>query len=115
MNFQYREIFQTTGIPFLDRMYKDILAPQIHFGLSTLVTNEKYLTLTPNVQILIIKEFLKESKKNTMTALQQDASLIPYLMEYKINNLPKIQRKVLDEVLGKEYIDTLIKEFQSAK
>ena len=115
LNFQYREIFQTTGIPFLDRMYKDILAPQIHFGLSTLVTNEKYLTLTPNVQILIIKEFLKESKKNTMTALQQDASLIPYLMEYKINNLPKTQRKVLDEVLGKEYIDTLIKEFQSAK
>ena len=48
------------------------------------------------VQILIIKEFLKESKKNTMTALQQDASLIPYLMEYKINNLPKTQRKVLD-------------------
>jgi len=115
LNFQYREIFQTTGIPFLDRMYKDILAPQIHFGLSTLVTNEKYLTLTPNVQILIIKKFLKESKKNTMTSLQQDESLIPYLMEYKINNLPKAQRKVLDEVLGKEYIDTLIKEFQSDK
>ena len=115
LNFQYREIFQTTGIPFLDRMYKDILAPQIHFGLSTVVTNEKYLTFTPNVQILIIKEFLKEAKKNTMTALQQDESLIPYLMEYKINNLPKTQRKVLDEILGKEYIDTLIKEFQSAK
>ena len=29
--------------------------------------------------------------------------------------LPKTQRKVLDEILGKEYIDTLIKEFQSAK
>ena len=25
LNFQYREIFQSTGIPFLDRMYKNLL------------------------------------------------------------------------------------------
>jgi len=113
LNIGYSEIFKTTGIPFLDRMYKNILAPQIHLALSDIVTSPKYLSMSSNVQVYVIKEFIKEAKKNTMKALQSDASLIPYLMEYQISNIPKDKRKVLDEVLGKDYIDTLIKEFQS--
>ena len=115
LNIAYNEIFRTTGIPFLDREYKNVLAPQIHIGLSKLVTSQKYLSLNPNIQLLIVKEFLTEAKKNAMTALQSKPELIPYLMEYQISNIPKTQRQALNSVLGKDYIDTLIKEFQSGK
>ena len=50
-----------------------------------------------------------------MKALQSKPELIPYLMEYQISNIPKTQRQALDSILGKDYIDTLIKEFQSGK
>lgn len=115
LNIAYNEIFRTTGIPFLDREYKNLLAPQIHIGLSKLVTSQKYLSLNPSIQLLIVKEFLTEAKKNTMKALQSKPELIPYLMEYQISNIPKTQRQALDSILGKDYIDTLIKEFQSGK
>jgi len=112
LNFQYREIFQSTGIPFLDRMYKNLLAPQIHLGLSTLVQSPGYLKLTPNVQRLFIKEFLTTAKKNATQTLQKDPSLVPYLMEYQFYNMSVEKRKVINEVLGKDYIDTLLNEFQ---
>jgi len=112
LNFQYREIFQSTGIPFLDRMYKNLLAPQIHLGLSTLVQSPGYLKLTPNVQRLLIKEFLTAAKKNATQTLQKDPTLVPYLMEYQFYNMSVEKRKVINEVLGKDYIDTLLNEFQ---
>ena len=112
LNFQYREIFQSTGIPFLDRLYKNLLAPQIHLGLSTLVQSPGYLKLTPNVQRLLIKEFLTAAKKNATQTLQKDPTLVPYLMEYQFYNMSVEKRKVINEVLGKDYIDTLLKEFQ---
>jgi len=115
LNISYREIFQTTGIPFLDRMYKNIFAQKIHFGLSTIVQAPGYVNLRPNAQLMFLKAFLKQAKLETRIELQSDESLIPYLMEYNISNINPIIRKNLDEILGKEYIDTLIKEFQSGK
>ena len=115
LNISYREIFQTTGIPFLDRMYKNIFAQKIHFGLSTIVQAPGYVNLRPNAQLMFLKAFLKQAKLETRIELQSDESLIPYLMEYNISNVNPIIRKNLDEILGKDYIDTLIKEFQSGK
>ena len=115
LNISYREIFKTTGIPFLDRMYKNIFAQKIHFGLSAMVQAPGYTNLTPNAQLMFIKTFLKQAKLETRIKLQSDESLIPYLMEYNISNIDSILRRNLDDVLGKNYIDTLIKEFQSGK
>ena len=115
LNISYREIFKTTGIPFLDRMYKNIFAQKIHFGLSTMVQTPGYTNLTPNAQLMFIKAFLKQAKLETRIELQSDESLIPYLMEYHISNINPIIRKNLDEILGKDYINTLIEEFQSGK
>jgi hypothetical protein len=48
-----------------------------------------------------------------MKVLQNDASLVPYLMEYDISKIPSDQRKILNDVLGSDYINTLLREFQS--
>jgi len=113
LNFQYREIFRSTGIPVLDRAYKNVFAPMIHNGLSQLVEGVGYQNMSINMKRLFIKEFIKGAKEDTMKALQDDASLVPYLMEYDISKIPSDQRKILNDVLGSGYINTLLKEFQN--
>ena len=113
LNFQYREIFRSTGIPVLDRAYKNVFAPMIHNGLSQLVEGVGYQNMSINMKRLFIKEFIKGAKEDTMKILQADASLVPYLMEYDISKIPSAQRKILNDILGADYINTLLKEFQN--
>lgn len=113
LNFRYREIFQSTGIPVLDRAYKNIFAPKIHFGLSAIVESTGYQSLNINMKRFIIKEFIKGARKETMEELQADASLVPYIMEYNFSKIPKSQLSIIYDALGKDYLNTLIKEFQS--
>ena len=113
LNFQYREIFRSTGIPVLDRAYKNVFAPMIHNGLSQLVEGVGYKNMSINMKRLFIKEFIKGAKEDTMKVLQADASLVPYLMEYDISKIPSAQRKILNDILGADYINTLLKEFQN--
>ena len=113
LNFQYREIFRSTGIPVLDRAFKNVFAPIIHNGLSQLVEGVGYQNMSINMKRLFIKEFIKGAKEDTMKALQADASLVPYLMEYDISKISSDQRKILNDVLGSGYINTLLKEFQN--
>jgi hypothetical protein len=47
-----------------------------------------------------------------MEELQSDASLVPYLMEYNFTKIPKDQLRVIHDAIGKDYLNTLIKEFQ---
>ena len=47
--------------------------------------------------------------------MQKDTSLAPYLMQLKINALDKDTRKILDEVIGIDYIDNLLKELKKVK
>ena len=48
-----------------------------------------------------------------MEELQADASLVPYIMEYNFSKIPKSQLSIIYDALGKDYLNTLIKEFQS--
>jgi len=113
LNFQYREIFRSTGIPVLDRAFKNVFAPMIHNGLSTIVEGLGYQNMSVNMKRLFIKEFIKGAREDTMKVLQNDASLVPYLMEYDISKISSDQRKILNDVLGSDYINTLLREFQS--
>jgi len=112
LNFTYSEIFKSTGIPVLDRAYKNVFAPMIHLGLSSVVESQGYKNLSVVQQRLVIKELVKGFKKDTMKALQSDASLVPYIMEYNISKIPSSQRAIIDEVIGKDYLNNLILEFQ---
>lgn len=112
LNFTYSEIFKSTGIPVLDRAYKNVFAPMIHLGLSSVVESQGYKNLSVVQQRLVIKELVKGFKKDTMKALQSDASLVPYIMEYNISKIPSSQRAIIDEAIGKDYLNNLILEFQ---
>ena len=80
--------------------------------MSGVVQSEGYKNLSIPQKHLVIKTFLSEAKKETMEVLQQDSSLLSYVMEYNIAKLPKAQRKVIDDIMGKDFINNLIKEYQ---
>ena len=113
LGIKYFEIFRSTGIPFLDRMYKNLLAPAIHVELSKIVQSDAYLNLPPSAQVMAIKDYIKDIKKEIMETLSTDPSLVPYLMEYDLRNISKDEKRLIEDVLGKEYLNTLIKYFQS--
>ena len=94
-------------------MYKNLLAPAIHVELSKIVQSDAYLNLPPSAQVVAIKEYIKDIKKEITEILSADPSLVPYLMEYDLRNLPKDEKRLIEDVLGKEYLNTLIKHFQS--
>lgn len=112
LNIQYREIFRSTGIPVLDRAFKDAFAPMVHNGLSKIVEQPGYQLLSINMKRLFINEFIKGAKKDTMEILQNDASLVSYIMEYNVSKIPRSQRNVLNDVLGANYLNQLILSFQ---
>ena len=113
LNFRYNEIFRSTGIPVLDRAFKNLFAPKIHLGLSAIVDSAGYQSLDVNMKRLVIKQFIQGARKETMEELQADASLVPYLMEYNFSQVPKDQLKIIYDAIGKDYLNTLIKEFQN--
>jgi hypothetical protein len=96
-------------------MYKNLLAPTIHVELSKIVQSDAYLNLPPSAQVMAIKEYIKEIKKDITETLSSDESLVPYLMEYDLRNISKDEKRLIEDVLGKEYLDTLIKYFQSQR
>ena len=112
LNFRYNEIFRSTGIPVLDRAYKNLFAPKIHLGLSAIVESAGYQSLGIPMKRLIIKQFISGAKKETMEELQSDASLVPYLVEYNFSNIPKDQLRIIHDAIGKDYLNTMLKEFQ---
>ncbi len=112
LNIRYNEIFRSTGVPVLDRAYKNVFAPKIHFGLSAIIDSPAYQNLSIPLKRVTIKTYLKDARKETMEELQSDASLVPYLMEYNFTKIPKDQLRVIHDAIGKDYLNTLIKEFQ---
>ena len=115
LNFTYSEIFKSTGIPVLDRAYKNVFALLVQTKLSQLVETDAYKSLPLSLQYYTIKESIKQYKKQTTKQLQSDPSLVPYLMEYQLNNIPKAKRDVIDDMIGKSYLNDLILEFQKSK
>ena len=105
------EIFRRTGIPELDEALKKIIAPKIAIGISALVESPGYKNLNNQQKTLLLKKTITKIKKDASDKIKRDSDLVPYLMRYEIEKLPKDKRKFLDGILGKEYLDTLIKEF----
>ena len=115
LGFDYREIFRSTKIPELDRAYKDKLAVSIGFGLSSIISTPQYQNMTDSFKSLVVKKSLEKFKKEAKEEMQKDTSLAPYLMQVKINALDKDTRKILDDVVGLDYIDNLLKELKKVK
>ena len=115
LGFDYREIYRSTKIPELDRAYKDKLAVSIGFGLSSIVSTPEYQNMTDSFKSLIVKKSLEKFKKEAKEEMQKDISLAPYLMQVKINALDKDTRRILDDVVGLDYINDLLKELKKVK
>jgi len=103
-----REIFISTKIPELDRAYKDILSFKIGYGISKLVETDSYKTLPFNTQIIVVKNALAKVKEETKKELQKDSSLIPYILQYKLNQFSKDERRVINDAIGMDYLETII-------
>ena len=84
----------------------------VHNGLSKIVEQPGYQLLSINMKRLFINEFIKGAKKDTMEILQNDASLVSYIMEYNVSKIPRSQRNVLNDILGADYLNQLILSFQ---
>jgi hypothetical protein len=115
LGFEQREIFRSTGIPELDRAYKDKLAVSIGFGLSGIVSTPQYQNMTESFKSLIVQKSLEKFKAEAKKEMQLDTSLAPYLMQVKINALDKDTRRILNDVVGMDYIDNLLKEAKKIK
>jgi hypothetical protein len=115
LGFDYREIYKSTKIPELDRAYKDKLAVSIGFGLSSIVSTPEYQNMNESFKSLIVKKSLEIIKKEAKEEMQKDTSLAPYLAQLKINSLDKDTRRILDDVIGMDYIDNLLRELKKVK
>ena len=109
LGFLNREIFQSTGIPELDHAYKNIFAPKIAIGISTIVESPAYQALPEHIKGAVLKGLLKKAKKETTKSLQKNSDIAPYILKYKIETMTRDQRKVIDEMLGKDFLKELIK------
>lgn len=115
LGFEQREIFRSTGIPELDRAYKDKFAVAIGFGLSTIVSQPQYQALPDSFKSLYVKKYLESARLSAKEEMQKDTSLVPYITENKLNSLDKDTRRVINDVIGKDYIDNLLKELKKVK
>ena len=115
LGFEPREIFRSTGIPELDRAYKDKLAVSIGYKLSNIIETPAYQSMNDSFKSIIVKQSLEKFKAEAKKDMQLDTSLAPYLMQVKINALDKDTRRILDEVVGMDYIDNLLKELKKVK
>ena len=111
--FLPQEVFRSTGIPELDKAYKMLLAPKIALELSTVVSLPFFKRLDVNTQNYVIKEQLTKYKEDVMESLQKDSTIMAYVLQYKISKIPKDKRKVIDDMLGKNFLFDLAKEFQT--
>ena len=113
--FLPQEIFRSTGIPELDKAIKMQLAPKIAIQLSAIVKLPFFKKLDVPTQNYIIKKQLTKYKKQAGETIRNDSSIAGYLLEYKIKDIPKDKRALIDSYLGKDFLFQLIEEFQSGK
>ena len=109
LQIQPREIFTSTGIPELDRAYKDKLSFLIGNGISKIVQTPQYQNLNFNQKILVMKDLINKAKQTTKQSLQNDTTLFPLLARQKLNQLSKDKRKLFDEMYGIENFEKRLK------
>ena len=79
----------------------------IAIGMSNIVDQQWYQNMSTPVKTLFLKTMLNEFKSEVRTNLP-NTGVIPYLLEYKLNTMPNDKRKVIDDILGSEFIPNLI-------
>jgi len=108
LQIKYNEIYRSTGIPELDRAYKDIYSYYVGNGISNFVQTPYYKSLSFNQKIFVVKRLLDTAKRATRKELQSKTELAPYLLQYKFNNLSREKRRILNDTIGIDYINSLI-------
>jgi len=111
LGFLHREIFQSTGISELDHAYKNIFAPKIAIGISTVVESPVYQSLPEPMKAAYLKSLLRKAKDETRKSLKKNSDIAPYILKYKIETMTRDKRKVLDEIFGKDFLNEIIKFF----
>jgi len=115
LGFEQRNIFRSTGIPELDRAYKDKLAVAIGFGISNIVSTPEYQKLPNSIKSLYMSKLLESAKSSAKQEMQKDTSLVPYITENKLNSLDKDTRRVINDIIGKDFIENLLRESKKVK
>jgi hypothetical protein len=108
LQIKYNEIFKSTGIPELDRAYKDIYSYFVGNGISNFVKTPYYQSLSFNQKVFVVKQMLNSAKRETKKILQTNTELAPYLLQYNFNKLSRDKRKIIDDAIGIDYINSLI-------
>jgi len=108
LQIKYNEIYRSTGIPELDKAYKDIYSYYVGNGISNFVQTPYYKSLSFNQKIFVVKRLLDTAKRATRKELQSKTELAPYLLQYKFNNLSREKRRILNDAIGIDYINSLI-------
>ena len=51
---------------------------------------------------------LNSAKRATKKQLQSDTELAPYLLQYDFNKLSRDKRRIIDDAIGIDYINSII-------
>ena len=108
LQIQPGEIFRSTRVPELDKALKDILSYKIGYGISKMVESDVYKKQPFNKKILWVKAALRQVKNEAKKELRNNAELAPYLLQYDYNKLSRDERRVINDVIGIDYINSLI-------
>ena len=106
-----KDIIKRTKIPEIDRAYANAIAPYFETIVSEQVQTPQYLNATNSQKRFLLKEYISEAKKYARDKINNDESLVPFLAELQIKKMPKDKRRVLEEMLGKNLVDFIDKEF----
>jgi len=115
LGFLPREIFRSTGIIELDKAIKMRLAPAIAIGISSFVESDIYNNLNNIQKTYVLKGMLTKIKEETMESVRKDSDIVPYLLEYDLWNIPNDKKKIILDVLGKEFFNEILNEFPNKK
>ena len=74
-----------------------------------MVESTAYQSLPEHIIAAVLKGLLNKAKKETTKSLQKNSDIAPYVLKYKIETMTRDQRKVIDEMLGKDFLKELIK------
>ena len=102
LGFLPREIFRSTGIYELDKAIKMELAPVIAMGVSNFVESDVYKNLNNTQKTYLLKSILTQVKSDVMQSVRNNTDIVPYILEYDLNNIPNDKKKLIIDALGED-------------
>ena len=111
LGFLPREIFRSTGIYELDKAIKMKLAPVIALKISQFVESNVYKNLNNVQKTYVLKGVLKKYKADVMESVRSDTDIVPYVLEYDLNNIPNDKKKLIIDALGEDLFKEMKEKF----